>query len=154
MIFNILDFNRGTTVDGTGLRTSIYMAGCSHHCKGCHNPDSWNPDGGVQMTLDEIIEVVKEEDFNVTLTGGDPLMQPEKTAVLARAIKALGKNIWLYTGYTWEEIQESPRLMAALADVDTIVEGPFIESLRDTDLLFRGSSNQRIINLHDVRSKK
>ena len=100
------------------------------------------------MTLEEVLAVVEEEDFDVTLTGGDPLMQPEKTAVLAGAIKALGKNIWLYTGYTWEAIQANPRLKAAVADIDTIVEGPFVEALRDTDLLFRGSSNQRIIHLH------
>lgn len=148
--FNVLDINRGTTVDGPGLRTSIYLAGCTHACPGCHNPDSWDFNGGVEMSLDEIMEVVKEEDFNVTLTGGDPLQQPEKTALLAKAIKDYGKTVWLYTGYTIEEIRASRRLSDAIRDVDVIVEGPFIEALRDPDLLFRGSSNQRIIELTKV----
>lgn len=152
MTYQVLDIRRGTTVDGPGLRTAIYLAGCSHRCPGCHNPDSWPFDAGVEMTLEEIMAVVDEEDFNVTLTGGDPLQQPQKTAVLASAIKKSGKNVWLYTGYTLEEIQQNPELWDALKDVDTIVEGPFIESLRDPDLLFRGSSNQRIINLNTLRN--
>lgn len=148
--FQVLDINRGTTVDGPGLRTSIYLAGCTHKCPGCHNPDSWAFSGGVTMTLSEIMAMVEEENFNVTLTGGDPLQQPEKTALLAEACHKLGMNVWLYTGYTWEEIQQSPSLLKALEHVDTIVDGPFIEALRDPDLLFRGSSNQRIISLKDM----
>lgn len=147
MTYQILDINRGTTVDGPGFRTSIYLAGCTHRCPGCHNPDSWDFNAGVTMTLEEILAVVEEEDFNVTLTGGDPLQQPEKTALLAAEIRNLGKTIWLYTGYTWEEIQDSPALRDAVKDIDVIVEGPFILALRDTDLQFRGSSNQRIIHL-------
>lgn len=147
--YQVLDIRRGTTVDGPGLRTSVYLAGCRHHCPECHNPDSWDENGGATMTLDEILEVIKDEDFDVTLTGGDPLMHPESTAVLAAAIKALGKNIWLYTGYTYEQILADPRLRSAIADIDTIVEGPFVAALRDPDLLFRGSSNQRIIQLND-----
>lgn len=148
--YQILDIQRGTSVDGPGLRTSIYLAGCTHRCQGCHNPDSWAFDGGVAMTLEEIMAVVEEEDFDVTLTGGDPLQQPQKTARLAAAIRSSGKNIWLYTGYTFEEILCNPQLLDAIKDIDTIVDGPFIEELRDADLTFRGSSNQRII---DVKSE-
>ena len=147
MKFNVLDINRGTSVDGPGLRTSIYLAGCNHHCPGCHNPDSWNFSAGIEMTLEEIMAVVEEEDFNVTLTGGDPLMHPEKCATLAAACRRLGKTVWLYTGFTYEQIMADPRLKKAVKDVDTIVDGPFIEALKDRDLLFRGSSNQRIIHL-------
>lgn len=145
--FQVMQIIRGTTVDGPGFRTSIYLAGCPHHCPGCHNPSTWDQHAGTTMTLREILDIVREEDFDVTLSGGDPLMHPGHTAILAREIKALGKNIWLYTGYTIEEIRASERLSAPLPWIDTIVEGPFIESLRDTDLLFRGSSNQRIITL-------
>lgn len=145
--YNVLDIRRGTSVDGPGLRTSIYLAGCRHHCPGCHNPDSWDENGGVEMTLNELLAVIKEEDFDVTLTGGDPLLHPESTTVLAAAIKKLGYNIWLYTGYTIEEIESSPLLRNAIKDIDTIVEGRYDESLRDPDLLFRGSSNQRILRL-------
>ncbi len=134
-------------MDGPGFRTSIYFAGCRHACPGCHNPQSWDFDGGTEMDLDEIMEIVRDEDFDVTLSGGDPLYQPEVVGELARRIRETGHTVWVYTGFTWEQIQESPRLRNALNDVEAIVEGPFIETLRDTDLRFRGSSNQRIIYL-------
>lgn len=146
--FNILDIRRGTTVDGPGLRTSIYIAGCTHACPGCHNPDSWDPSGGEPMTVDELMKVIEEEDFDVTLSGGDPLMHAEELPVLVKRIKSLGKNIWIYTGYTINEIRMSPKLRKAIEGVDTVVEGPFILALRDPDLLFRGSANQRIIHLN------
>lgn len=152
--FNVLDIRRGTTVDGPGLRTSIYLAGCRHYCPGCHNPDSWDPAAGTIMTIPEIMAVVEEEDFDVTLTGGDPLFHADKLPLLTKEIKKLGKNIWLYTGYTINRIRLSPRLRKAIADIDTIVEGPFILSLRDPDLPFRGSSNQRIISLGSPQSLK
>ncbi len=149
IVFNVLDIRRGTTVDGPGLRTSIYLAGCTHACPGCHNPDSWDFKGGVTMTLDEIMEVIDDEDFNVTLTGGDPLMHPHTLPALIHAIKERGKSVWLYTGYTIEQIEADPLLAEAVTEVDTIVDGPFITDLRDPDLLFRGSSNQRIIDMHE-----
>ncbi|MEZ3519397.1 MAG: anaerobic ribonucleoside-triphosphate reductase activating protein [Muribaculaceae bacterium] len=149
IVFNVLDIRRGTTVDGPGLRTSIYLAGCTHACPGCHNPDSWDFKGGVTMTLDEIMEVIDDEDFNVTITGGDPLMHPHTLPALIHAIKERGKSVWLYTGYTIEQIEADPLLAEAVTEVDTIVDGPFITALRDPDLLFRGSSNQRIIDMHE-----
>lgn len=149
IVFNVLDIRRGTTVDGPGLRTSIYLAGCTHACPGCHNPDSWDFKGGVTMTLDEIMEVIDDEDFNVTITGGDPLMHPHTLPALIHAIKERGKSVWLYTGYTIEQIEADPLLAEAVTEVDTIVDGPFITTLRDPDLLFRGSSNQRIIDMHE-----
>jgi len=103
------------------------------------------------MDVNEILDIVREEDFDVTLSGGDPMYHPEIVAFLAREIRALGHSVWVYTGFTWEEIQADKVLLNALPDVEAIVEGPYIEDLRDTDLLFRGSSNQRIIRL---RSEK
>ena len=147
MTFNVLDIIAGTTVDGTGLRTSIYLAGCNHRCPGCHNPQSWNFGGGMSMTLEDIMEVIREEDFNVTLTGGDPLCSPETTYVLAKSVKDAGYNLWIYTGYTWEEIMADGKLRRVVELADTVVEGPFVESLRDESLSFRGSSNQRIIDV-------
>ncbi len=147
--FRVLDIVRGTTVDGPGFRTAIYFAGCSHHCPGCHNPQSWDFYAGTEMTLDEIMQVVRDEDFDVTLTGGDPMYQPEKIAVLAKAIKEAGHTVWLYTGFTIDDIRASECMTQVLPNLDAIVDGPFIESLRDTDLLFRGSSNQRIIRNHE-----
>lgn len=98
------------------------------------------------MSLEEILAVVKEEDFNVTLTGGDPLFNPEACRELVEAITAEGYSVWVYTGYTWEAIKTNPLLLDAVMQAEVIVEGPFIEALKDPDLLFRGSSNQRIIS--------
>lgn len=146
-IYQVMDIVRGTTVDGPGLRTSIYLAGCTHRCPGCHNPSTWDENAGTPMTLSQIMDIVEEEDFDVTISGGDPFMHPEALALLARAVKRLGKNLWVYTGYTVEELQADPRLAAPLRWIDTLVDGPYIAELRDPDLLFRGSSNQRLINL-------
>ncbi len=143
----ILDIIRGTTVDGPGFRTSIYFAGCRHRCEGCHNPQSWSFDGGKEMTIDEIMSVVEEEDFDVTLTGGDPMYNIEALCELSDEIHQTGHDVWLYTGYTWEEIVDNSKLKEAAKHVDVIVDSPFIMELKDADLLFRGSSNQRIIDV-------
>lgn len=144
-VYRVLDIIRGTTVDGPGFRTSIYLAGCNHRCPGCHNPQSWDFNGGREMSLSQLLEVVADEEFNVTLSGGDPLMHPSEITHLAKAITEMGLTVWLYTGYTWEEILASPKLQQPLPYLEAIVEGPFIYELRNTDLQFRGSSNQRII---------
>lgn len=144
-LFRVLDIVAGTTVDGPGLRTSIYLAGCSHHCPGCHNPQSWSPQTGTVMSLDDILYKITEEGFDVTLTGGDPLFHPVETALLAKAIKSIGFGLWIYTGYTWEEICADSRLSTAVEYADVIVDGPFVFELADKDLLYRGSSNQRLL---------
>lgn len=97
------------------------------------------------MSLKEILQIVKEEDFDVTLTGGDPLYHPYSTLQLAKAIYEEGYKIWLYTGFTVEEIMRSEVLSPVIQYVDTIVDGKFVEALRDPDLPFRGSYNQRIV---------
>lgn len=145
----ILDILFETTADGVGLRTSIYFAGCKHHCKGCHNPQSWDMNGGYEVTTDYLFDLVADDEFaNVTFSGGDPLYQCEAVTELARRIKAeTDKTIWCYTGFTYEEILASPRLSKALQYIDVLVDGPFIEELKTTDIPFVGSSNQRKINL-------
>ena len=149
MNIRILDILEETMADGPGLRTSIYCAGCAHHCPGCHNPESWDFRGGREMTTRELTDIVKEDEFtNVTFSGGDPLYQAEAFTELARMIKEeTGKTIWCYTGFTYEEVLADPVKSAILPYLDVLVEGPFILELRDTELLFRGSSNQRIIYL-------
>ena len=105
-MLSILDIIEDTTVDGPGFRTSIYAAGCPNRCPGCHNPESWDIDRGHWMSTDEILEKVLADDFaDVTFSGGDPMYQPEGFAELACAIKEKsGKNIWCYTGYTFETL--------------------------------------------------
>lgn len=146
----ILDILEETMADGPGLRTSIYCAGCAHHCPGCHNPQSWDFNGGRLAGIDEILAIIKDDEFsNVTFSGGDPLYQVEAFTELARRIKEeTGKTIWCYTGFTYEEILSDKKLSMILPYIDVLVDGPFIESLKDKELLFRGSSNQRIIYLN------
>ncbi|MCM1501741.1 MAG: anaerobic ribonucleoside-triphosphate reductase activating protein [Bacteroidales bacterium] len=145
----ILDILEETMADGPGLRTAIYCAGCAHHCPDCHNPQSWDFAGGHEMTVDELLEIVKADEFsNVSFSGGDPFYQVEAFTELARRIKEeTGKTIWCWTGFTYEEILADSRLSMLLPYIDVLVDGPFVIEKKDPELLFRGSSNQRIIYL-------
>ena len=144
----ILDIKYGTSVDGVGLRTSIYCAGCENGCPGCHNPQSWDENGGKAVMVGELFECVVDADMNVTFTGGDPMLHPEGFTELARMIKSqTDRTIWCYTGFTYEEVLVDERLSQILPYLDALVEGPFILEKRTTELAFRGSSNQRIIQL-------
>ncbi len=155
-MIRVLDIIEDTTVDGPGFRTSIYCAGCSHACKGCHNPQSWDFNGGREMTTDEIMKIIEADPYaDVTFSGGDPMYQAEGFAELARAIRQrTDKTIWCYTGFTYEALLKMPKQRELLELIDVLVDGPFVESLRDPDLLFRGSSNQRIISLSQPLQKE
>lgn len=143
----VIDIVPGTTVDGPGLRTSIYFAGCTHGCPGCHNPQTHDPAAGREMSEDEIVAEVERNGFDVTFTGGDPLFQVEDLCSLAARLRSLGYGLWCYTGYTYEHIASDPRLSSILRHIDVLVDGPFIQSQRDVSLLFRGSANQRLISV-------
>lgn len=149
-ILRVVDIVDGTSVDGPGLRTSIYFAGCDHRCPGCHNPSTWDFRAGYDMTVDQLMRRIIDNDFNVTFSGGDPLYQLQPLTTLARAIKAAGKTIWCYTGFIYEDLLADSRYDEILSLIDVLVDGPFILALRDTDLRFRGSSNQRIISLRNA----
>ena len=155
-MIRVLDIIEDTTVDGPGFRTSIYCAGCSHACKGCHNPQSWDFNGGREMTTDEIMKIIEADPYaDVTFSGGDPMYQAEGFIELARAIRdRTNKTIWCYTGFTYEALLKMPKQRELLELIDVLVDGPFVESLRDPDLLFRGSSNQRIISLPQPLQKE
>ena len=150
MRIKVLDILEQTMADGPGFRTAIYCAGCKHACKGCHNPQSWSFDAGKWMDVEDLLEVIKGDDLSdVTFSGGDPFYQVEAFTELARRIKEeTSKTIWGWTGFTLEEIQASERLSQLLPWLDVLVDGPFIQEQRDTDLRFRGSPNQRILYLH------
>lgn len=147
---SILNIVHDTSVDGPGFRTAIYAAGCTHQCPGCHNPQSWDKDNGSLFSVDELFDKIEEDEFaNVTFTGGDPLMQVEGFTKLAIRIKQESqKTIWCYTGYSYEQILRSQRLSQILPFIDVLVDGRYISSLRNEDLQFRGSSNQRIIDIN------
>jgi len=149
MNIRVLDILEQTMADGPGFRTAIYCAGCKHHCKGCHNPQSWDMNGGKEVSVDELMDVIKSDDLsNVTFSGGDPFYQAEGFTELAKRIKTeTKKTIWCWTGFTLEQIEADPQMAKMLPYLDVIVDGPFIQEKRDTHLLFRGSPNQRIIYL-------
>ena len=152
---SILDIIDGTVVDGPGFRLSIYCAGCSHRCNGCHNPQSWEIGNGKEMDIEELMQVVKDSPWNVTLSGGDPFFQAEGFAELARRIKAeTTKTVWCYTGYTLEALvqENDPWKMELLRNIDVLVDGPYVQDLRDEQLRFRGSSNQRILDSEEIAS--
>ena len=147
-MIRVLDVIEDTMVDGPGFRTSIYCAGCNHQCKGCHNPQSWAFEQGREMTTQELMQIIEADPYaNVTFSGGDPMYQAAGFAELAQAIHSrTQKDIWCYTGFTYESlISDDQRLL--LENIDVLVDGPFVEHLRDSDLLFRGSSNQRLIDV-------
>ena len=145
---NVLRIVRGTSVDGPGLRTSVYLAGCTHHCPGCHNPQSWDFGGGTTMTVDEIVADVAADEEDITLTGGDPLQQPKALLPLVKELKRrLHSNIWCYTGYSWSQLVANSQLRPILDYLDVVVDGEFVQAKRDTGLRFRGSSNQRPIDV-------
>jgi anaerobic ribonucleoside-triphosphate reductase activating protein len=148
-MISVLDIIEDTMVDGPGFRTAIYCAGCRHACPGCHNPQSWDFSGGRAMSTDELMRIIEADPYaNVTFTGGDPMYQPEGFADLARAIRErTQKTIWCYTGFTYETLLHNPRQCQLLELLDVLVDGPFVRSLRDESLLFRGSKNQRLIDV-------
>lgn len=145
-IMNILE---DTTVDGPGFRTSIYCAGCYHACDECHNPESWDINNGTMMSINDIMSIVTADPFaNVTFSGGDPMYQAKGFTELAKAIKQqTNKNIWCYTGFVFESLLKMNEQRELLQWIDVLVDGPFINSKKDLSLLFRGSSNQRLIDV-------
>ncbi len=148
-MISVLKIIEDTTVDGPGFRTAIYCAGCAHKCPGCHNPSSWAFNTGKAMTTEEVMAVIEADPFaHVTFTGGDPMYQAEGFTELATSIKErTNKTIWCYTGFLFEEVLRDATQRKLLEQIDVLVDGPFQEDKKDTDLLFRGSSNQRLINV-------
>ena len=152
---SILNIIEDTTVDGPGFRTTIYCAGCPNHCKGCHNPESWDINNGQLTPIEDILKVILDDEFaDVTFSGGDPMFQPEGFTALAKAIKAnSNKNIWCYSGFTFEQIIQHPKQRALLECIDVLVDGRYEENLKEEGLIFRGSSNQRLIDVKATLEK-
>lgn len=138
-------------VDGEGLRYTIFFQGCKHHCKGCHNPETWDLNGGYEMSIEELIQDIKENSDlieGITLSGGDPFVQQELLSFLQMFRKEFNNlNVWAYTGYHFETLLEKPIFKQCLEYIDVLVDAPFVLSKRSTALKFKGSSNQRIIDV-------
>lgn len=138
-------------VDGPGIRFVIFTQGCPHHCVGCHNPQTHDFDGGEQVPISRLLEDILENPLvsGVTLSGGEPFCQPKPLAELAQELKRYGKHVMAYTGYTWEQLRgkQDADIERLLAQCDVLVDGKFIESQKDMLLRFRGSRNQRLIDV-------
>ncbi|HIU74615.1 MAG TPA: anaerobic ribonucleoside-triphosphate reductase activating protein [Candidatus Pelethocola excrementipullorum] len=142
-------------VDGPGIRFTVFTQGCPHHCKGCHNPQTHDFSEGYDSTIEEIFEKFVENPLlsGITFSGGEPFCQPEPLYYLGLKVKELKKNIVVYTGYTLEQLKKlqenNPFIASLLSITDILIDGPYVEELRDLELQFRGSSNQRILYLDE-----
>ena len=151
----ILGINRVSLADGPGVRTVLYIGGCTHKCPGCHNESS-HDDLGDMVPIDYVVaELLNNPYVDITISGGDGLtIQYEATLKLLKELRAASsKNIWLYTGYTFEELINSDK-KEVLDYIDVLVDGRFIESKRDITLKFKGSSNQDIIDVKESLYQK
>lgn len=152
-MLHLLNTISETIVDGEGIRYSIYLAGCRHHCRGCHNRPSWNPEAGDPLTEELLSAILREIKDNplldgITFSGGDPFYNPQEFLPLIRRFKEETElDIWCYTGYTYEELRRDPLRAPILPYIDTLVDGRFDLAFYDPHLCFRGSTNQRIIRL-------
>ncbi len=144
-------------VDGPGLRLTVFTQGCPHRCPGCHNPQTHDFAGGYDAEVEELFEQYRENPLlrGVTLSGGEPFCQPEPLAELARLVHGAGGDVFCYTGYTYEQLLDldDPAVAALLREVDVLIDGPYLEAQRDLTLLFRGSANQRLLDLPRTRAE-
>lgn len=142
-----------SVVDGPGLRFVVFAQGCPHRCPGCQNPQTWDPAGGTEVAVDELVEQVMANPLlkGVTLSGGEPFQQAGAFSRLGEEVRKLGLDVVTYTGYTWERLlaaaQDDPETRRLIEASDYIVDGPYVEGLKDLALPFRGSRNQRVIDV-------
>lgn len=148
MLMRIAGIVPESIVDGPGFRLAVFVQGCPHNCEGCHNPESHAFDGGRMIDTAEIIKAMNDNILldGITLTGGEPFCQPEACAELARAAHEAGLNVWAYSGWTYEQLRDQIS-SDVLAEIDVLVDGPYRQDLRTLGLPWRGSSNQRIIDV-------
>ena len=145
------DLQTDSIVDGLGIRTVIWTQGCSHNCPNCHNPGTHDFDGGDLIELDDVIEELENlsGQDGITFSGGDPMFQPKQCSILAKKSHELGLNVWAYTGFTYEELLEkgSKDILEFLSNIDVLIDGKFEPSKKSLDCEFRGSTNQRLIDV-------
>ena len=148
---------RESIVDGPGIRFTVFCQGCPHACEGCHNPETHDFAGGKDISIERLLEEIDKDKLlaGVTFSGGEPFCQAEAFACMGRGVKERGMNITVFSGYTLEELQEMAVQRADVRELleltDILIDGPFINELRDLTLQFRGSSNQRVIDMNETR---
>lgn len=153
MKIQIAGFVRESVVDGPGIRYVLFAQGCPHNCPECHNPKTHDPAGGREMDTGAILADLDAQPFvdGVTFSGGEPFCQPEALLELAKEIKKRDRHLTIYSGFVYEELKkmgkERPAIQELLARADLLVDGPFKKDLKDLSLAFRGSANQRLVDL-------
>lgn len=151
MQVNVAGIMPESIVDGPGFRYAVFVQGCPHGCPGCHNPETHSFEGGTPMALEELFQQFQRNPMlkGITLSGGEPFCQAEALARLAEMVHGAGKDVVTYTGYTFEElsVSQGSHITALLRETDLLVDGPYLEAQRNIDLLFRGSENQRLIDV-------
>lgn len=158
MLLRIAGIIKESIVDGPGIRLVVFTQGCRHHCVGCHNPETHSFDSGTFMETDEIIQLIKKNPLldGITLSGGDPFEQAEACAELAVKVKKLGLNVITYTGYTFEDLVKGFSMKKGWKELihatDLLVDGRFVIEKRNLLLKFKGSENQRIIDVRESLS--
>lgn len=146
-------------VDGEGIRTVVWTQGCPHHCLGCHNPETHDLEGGALVDLKEVYGIIDslEGQDGITFSGGDPFMQPKECSEIAKYARSKGYNIWCYTGYTFEQLlalsKTKKEIMDFLKEIDVLIDGKFELAKKSYNVIFRGSSNQRIIDVKESLKK-
>ena len=157
MLVRLAGIEPESIVDGPGYRFAVFVQGCPHACPGCHKPKTHDVEGGYMADTDEIISKLGKNPMirGVTLSGGEPMLQPKPLAEIARAAKQKGLSVWCYTGFTLEFLQQEGRAdrMALLDLVDVLVDGPYVAHERSLDLLYCGSRNQRLIDMNKTRAE-
>ncbi len=153
---NIVDITYSSSVDGEGFRDVVFVCYCPHHCEGCHNPETWNEKNGHKESIDEIFKkLTKSSLTNVTFSGGEPFCQAEALTKLAEHIKThTKKTIWIYSGYTFEEIISDKKKKKLLCLCDVLVDGKFEKKYFKENIRFKGSENQRIIDIKKSMEEK
>ncbi len=149
-MLNLSGIVSDSIVDGPGIRTTIFSQGCPHHCPGCHNPETWDFGCGTQMPVETIVDIVRSNPLcrGVTFSGGEPFAQPEGFAKLARLLKEKGYEVASYSGYTFEALLTgSDAQKQLLESIDILIDGPFLQAQKSLEIAFRGSKNQRILDV-------
>lgn len=162
-MLRIAGIEQESMVDGEGIRFVVFMQGCSHNCEGCHNPETHDFHGGMEICADEILKLVESDPLidGITLSGGDPFFQAKKLLPLCKYWKSKGLNIWAYTGFVFDEFMKyknneesdkrlTPDMLELLNYIDVVVDGPFMIDKRTLEKEYIGSSNQRLIDVQET----
>lgn len=155
-MLNLAGIVNDSIVDGPGIRVTIFCQGCPHHCKGCHNEETWSFEGGTPMAEEAVAEIVKSNPLakGVTFSGGEPFSQAEGFTKLAKLLKAEEYELASYSGFTFEQLCEgTDEQQELLRNIDILIDGPYVESQRSLTAVFRGSKNQRIIDVRKSLSE-